>query len=547
MNYKDPKPDIQRIEELVNNVKNGEIRLPNFQRPFVWKKKEVLKLLDSIYNFYPIGSILLWYTSEQLSSERTIADIDLPTDKIIVPTNYVLDGQQRLSTLCGALYWNGNKTDSIWNISFDLDKEEFLHPKDEHRVEFFPLNKLLNTSDFINQCKTFDIHPKSEIFYKRAERLLRSIKDYKIAVVKIGDMTINEVAPIFERINSTGRKLTIVDLMRAATWKGGFDLNNAITSVQKQCEEKNFFNIPDNHILRNISACSGLGINREDIDRLRRKNSEELRIAADKCVQAYSLAIDFLKLNFPLSSYDYLPYGLQLTFLVEFFNVQPYPSSAQKEELKKWFWATAFSRHFGTSNTGQNSRDLANIRKFASSEIYSIPIEHEILLDRFVYDEFKLNIANSKSFVLLIASRNPNNIISGEPIDLFEILSVVNRYDFHHIFPQTLYPEHNLNICLNICLLDRKTNIQISNQRPSNLFADIEYHHRENLEPLLYSNFLNENCLFALKNNDIDSFFLYRREIFRIEIEKLSGRKTSPNTLNAGIEQESTDMESFDE
>ncbi len=35
----DPKPDILRIEELVIKVKQGDIKLPKFQRPFVWKKK----------------------------------------------------------------------------------------------------------------------------------------------------------------------------------------------------------------------------------------------------------------------------------------------------------------------------------------------------------------------------------------------------------------------------------------------------------------------------------------------------------------------------
>ena len=77
MNYRDPKPDIQRIEELVSGVKTGEIKLPKFQRPFVWKRKEVVKLLDSIYKGYPIGSILLWYTSEKLASERTIDDLEI--------------------------------------------------------------------------------------------------------------------------------------------------------------------------------------------------------------------------------------------------------------------------------------------------------------------------------------------------------------------------------------------------------------------------------------------------------------------------------------
>lgn len=537
MNYRDPKPDIQRIEELVTGVKNGDIKLPKFQRPFVWKRKEVLKLLDSIYRGYPIGSILLWYTSEKLASERTIADLEISSERESYPTNYLLDGQQRLSSLCGALYWNGITPDSIWNIAFDLDKEEFLHPKEEIRIEYFPLNKLLNTSDFINQCKSFEAHPKRDKFFKIAERLLRAIKDYKIAVVKIGDMTINEVAPIFERINSTGRKLTIVDLMRAATWKGGFDLNDAINTVRMVCESLEYYDIPDSHILRNISACAGLGINKEDIDKLRLKTSVELETASSKCSEAYSNAINFLKENFPLPTYDFIPYGLQLTFLVEFFNLQLSPLQEQKEELIKWFWITAFSRHFGTSNTGQNSRDLDNMRKFATGQIKTISIDRDILLDRFVFDEFRLNIANSKTFALLLATRNPFSLLSGEQINLKDILKGINRFDFHHLIPIPLFPETNLNVCINICLLNRKDNSQLSNQRPSQYFSAILEKHSENANEILESNFIDKNCVEALLKDNIQEFFNLRKEIFRYDVERLTGKKTIPTSgINLTIE-----------
>ena len=202
MRYNDPKPDIQRIEEIVTGVKSGDIKLPKFQRPFVWKRKEVINLFDSIYNGYPIGSILLWNSTEKLESERTIADLSInDNNNKFFPTNYLLDGQQRISSLCGCLYWDAKDYRSLWNVVFDLEKEEFIYPKNENKAEYFPLNKLINTSDFILQCRKFENHPKNETYFKNAEKLLRSIKDYKIAVVKIGDMTINEVAPIFERIN----------------------------------------------------------------------------------------------------------------------------------------------------------------------------------------------------------------------------------------------------------------------------------------------------------------------------------------------------------
>jgi len=144
MKHRDPSPEILRIEQLVNGVKVGDIKLPKFQRPFVWNKNDILKLLDSVYKGYPIGSILLWLTQQELASERKIADLDINERPDDYPTNYLLDGQQRLSTLCGALYWNGLDKKSPWNIAFDCDKEIFLFPSDEDEEKiFFHLTSLL--------------------------------------------------------------------------------------------------------------------------------------------------------------------------------------------------------------------------------------------------------------------------------------------------------------------------------------------------------------------------------------------------------------------
>ena len=158
----DPKPEVLRIEELVIKVKTGDIKLPKFQRPFVWTKKDILNLLDSIYKSYPIGSILLWLTKEKLASERRIGDFEIEDRREEYPTNYLLDGQQRLSTLCGALFWNGDNPKSIWNIAFDLDKEKFVHPDGIDKSEYFPLNKLINTIDFLNECKRLETHKNKE-------------------------------------------------------------------------------------------------------------------------------------------------------------------------------------------------------------------------------------------------------------------------------------------------------------------------------------------------------------------------------------------------
>ena len=54
------------VDELVTKIERGEIRLPEMQRRYVWKKSRVRDLLDSLYRGYPSGAILLWETDEEV-------------------------------------------------------------------------------------------------------------------------------------------------------------------------------------------------------------------------------------------------------------------------------------------------------------------------------------------------------------------------------------------------------------------------------------------------------------------------------------------------
>lgn len=529
----DPRPDILRIEELVIRVRGGDIKLPKFQRPFVWTRDSVLTLWDSIYNGYPIGSMLLWHTTEKLASEKRIGDLDISVRPDTYPTNYVLDGQQRLSTLCGALYWNGQDKNSIWNISFDLKRERFVFPKDELRFEYFPLNKLLETFDYLNQCKLFEYHPEKELLESRARDLLNSIKDYKLAAVTIGDMKMEEVAPIFERINSTGRKLTIYDLMRAATWSGGFDLNDTVKAVRDSLLDKAFEKVPETHILRNISASAGYGINKLDIDNLRALSSEQLKKAADECIKAYQLAVDFLTNELPIPSYAYLPYALQLTHLVEFFRIQHQPTIDQREKLRRWVWRTSFNRYFRSANTTQNASDLAKMQALAKGEADDFQLDRAINFGDFIADSFSLNKAVSKAFALLLASNRPKSLLDGSVINIFQALAVANRHEYHHIFPQAYLKTSGVSQSVidqpaNICLLNKGNNLTISNQRPSVYFKELTERLGDKLESVLESNFISQEAFEAGLQDNYDGFLKLRSSMLIRAAQKLADDFTDP-------------------
>lgn len=468
---------------------------------------------------------MLWLTKEELASERKIADLDINERPDEYPTNYLLDGQQRLSTLCGALYWNGVDKKSPWNIVFDCDKEIFQHltEEDEERINLFPLNKLIDTGDFINQCKRFEASSNKERYNENALKLLNSIKDYKIAAVRIGDMNLNEVAPIFERINSSGRQLTMVDLMRAATWKGGFDLNDAIETIRKACESKNFENIKDTHILRSISACTGFGIHKEDIDKLRDRTSDELKYAAARSVEGYKLAVDFITSELPLPSISYLPYGLQLTFIVEFFNLCPKPTIHQRQELIIWFWKTSFTQYYGIANTGLITKDLAQFRKFAKGEIDKPTVYKKINFKGFLNDNFILNKASSLTFALLLATNKPKSLLDGTTVDIFRALSMINKLEYHHLFPKAFLntigiSKNEANYHLNISMQNLSNNREISDSKPSEYFLIIQSRLGNKLNQVLESNFINQKAFEFGKTNDYYSFLDERRRLLEEKI-----------------------------
>lgn len=506
MSQRDPKPVVYRLEELARLVKSGDIKLPRFQRPFVWRRPDMLKLLDSIYKGYPIGSLLIWDSSQRLKSERDIAGLKVDDEATIYPTSYLLDGQQRLTTLCGALYWDGKEANSIWGIYFDLDTEEFIYPKSLDSVTIFPLNKLLNTSDFIRQCMKLEHLSKSSLLTERAERLLRTIKDYQLAVVKIGDMSIEEVAPIFERINSTGRKLTIVDLMMAATWSNGFDLADEINAIQQSCLDQQFLNVTEAQILRSVAASANLGINKDDIQKLRKLTPKQLSEATGNCREALVKTVVWLKENIQIYDASYLPYGLFFTYAVEFFRIVKTPTPEQLQELKSWFWYTSTTLQFGGASTGDIARELLNVREYAVSARTQLYSRKEINLTRFLLDRFTLKNASSTAFALMLFSMKPTRTITGKHIELQDFFEKTSRA-FSKFSPKRSQP-YNISL-----IIHPYKNEPID----SRARVDLNLH------------LLDEKCMNAVREDDHESFYIHRSDLISDFVSMMTGCQTIIN------------------
>ncbi|MGW0070276.1 GmrSD restriction endonuclease domain-containing protein [Streptosporangium sandarakinum] len=532
---RDPEPSTPRLVNVARDILAGRTVLPKFQREFVWSRQQILNLLDSIAKNYPIGSILLWESDQELASERTIAGLEVDSLPLGRHVHYLLDGQQRLSTVCGALYWEpDDDPKSPWNIVYDLSENEFKHREDfeEPPVTQFPLRLLVDSATFAFRVMQL---PDEEM-QQRAKQLYNRFTDYQIAVVTLRDMPIEEIGLVFERINTTGTPLTLVEFMRAATWTPDFDLLDSIDEIRDVLRKKNYGGIDPKVILRAIASTAGFGYSRGDAERIRELPKPKLQEIIEKTKEAAKRAVDFLATEIRSPSSKTLPYDAQFTVLVDAFARIDRPTSAQYEALRQWFWRTTLGGRFQNWNLLQMAADHAAVIDFTSGK--SVEINTPISIPQSTIwhqSKFRVENAVSKMVALMLADATPLDIRTGVKLDTGKALSWANDKEWHHFFPKDYLKRHQsvgydgANVPANIIMLSSATNIFISNQPPSGYLKDfIDESGERKILGNLASCLVTGEAFEAAKRNDYPEFLRIRSETLHQRALELAGLGTAP-------------------
>jgi hypothetical protein len=339
----------QFIQGLLTDIQRGEIKIPKFQRKFVWRESQAVELIDSVAHNYPIGSILLWKTATKLEAERNIGDFKLPNTADLTPTNYVLDGQQRLTVIyscLGAPVGSGG-----FAAGYDLLGQKFLELPSVHQLHIFPLRLLYVTSSLLDFRTALKSHPRGEELQGRLDLLIQVFTNYKIPVVTLKDLTVEEVCPIFERINSSGTRLSTYDLMVAATWSTTFDLNDESEKIAAALTPKGFGDIDGNTVIKCLSAVHRTSINKEDVLGLRHLKPDEIDQLVSNTREALLKVVDMLTTEFGIYSWDFLPYEALVVILAKIFHNK---KSLSIEEVKRVKSGFGYLR--SVSGTGEHLR-----------------------------------------------------------------------------------------------------------------------------------------------------------------------------------------------
>lgn len=214
-----------QIRQLLDELKNLEIVIPEFQREYKWDTEQSKQLMVSLFNSYPTGSVLLWETSNPPEiKNNAIEQNKLGLWKVL------LDGQQRLTTLflliIGEIppyYKEADITHDPRHLYFNLKTGEFLYYM-KNKMENDPFwkkvidcfNQDFDAFTFIESINIEDTEEKlrlGSIVNTNLNKLRGIIKiDYPVQSVP-SDAKIDESIDIFDRVNSKGTKLTDAELV----------------------------------------------------------------------------------------------------------------------------------------------------------------------------------------------------------------------------------------------------------------------------------------------------------------------------------------------
>jgi hypothetical protein len=466
-------PTNPRLSSLLTDVARGNIKIPVFQREYVWTDEQIMSLLDSIYRGYPVGSLLLWSTKEKLNHERDVGGFELPNTPEDYPVNYVLDGQQRLTTLYGVFNSDSKTKDAELATRFDVSFVprtcEFIHsstaPEDS-----INLRTILDTTKLLPELSRFPDNEKNVI-----AELTERFKDYEFPVVTIKDRSNQEVCRVFQRINSSGTSLSTLELLAAWTWSEQFDLRNEIEQLLDSLADKGYEQIEEALLMRCLASIT---LNRIDSDELVDVPPDQLIEGMSKLKQAMYSCIDFLEKQLHIKNFVFIPFPIMLVPLVSFYSKNLKPSAAQLAGLKKWFWHCAFSQRYKAGTNSYVMIDIERMHALASGDPAFDTLDTNVDTGLFK-KTWRINSTAAKAAICLLAQCQPKSFLTGANIDLGEALASYNSREFHHIYPKSYLnslgiPFHESNVIANICLLNAVDNRQISDANPLEYFQRID-------------------------------------------------------------------------
>ena len=488
----------RKVGNLLDDVMNGRIGLPDLQRPFVWADSKVRNLFDSMMKGFPIGYVMLWASPTDYTNTKSIGVGDKQFKR---PDDLVIDGQQRLTSLLAAIsgmeVLDKNFKPRRIKISFDPLEKDFQvwtqayerSPKYIADIsEVFKAHDNLQISKFrrsvinqMNEGRTKNDQPEltDEEQYQIEDNInaLLNLRNYTIPTLRILSKADEEdVAEIFRRVNSGGQNLNENNFIE--TLLAVYD-NAMHDKIKKFCADsrvpaKNtsynqIIDVDPSHIIR-VAIAYGFHRARmrygykllrgDDLDagttsvETREKNMQIFGDALDRVInlndwhafinlfsEAGYLGKDLVRSNYVVV----FSYVFYLMGKYE-YNVSPL---VLRHAIVRWIFMSTITSFYSSSPESTVERQLADLRNIHNAEEFIAYLDDAVKLkmnDTYFSVELEKELISSSASSPLwfgyIASINvlgTTMLFSNTPQSKYWVLGSdgdKKSIDKHHIFPK---------------------------------------------------------------------------------------------------------------
>jgi len=465
----------KKYEALFVEIDTGQIKLPMFQREFVWDKEQSAKLIDSILRGFPIGTFIFWRTREELRSYKEVGNHKLPATPKGDFVQYILDGQQRITSLYAIrkgirITKDGQELD-YKDIFIDLN---YAPEKDEQVVvtEKQKSKQYVSVHDILSKplgtfYKTLG-HEQAESIETYKNRLT----SYDFSCITIKDYPIEVACEVFSRINTGGKVLTVFEIMVAKTYDEGkrFDLAEKYEVLrdgsddEKEClTAAKFETISESTIMQCVAAITLRAVRSRDILKIRR---ETFIASWESMKMALFMAIDFIRSELRVPVSQLLPYPAIVVPLTYFFHTtgNKKPSNEQVRLLEQLFYWAGLTARYSSGSESKLSEDFNKMDAIVAGKMPAYQ-STELTIDPKVIEETGFSTGNAycKAILCLLAYQQPKSFDTNGIVILDNShLKIATSRNYHHFFP-TAYlagasPNKRPNLIANITLIDGYSN-----------------------------------------------------------------------------------------
>ena len=519
------------LSQLLIEVKNGKMQLPEFQRSWTWDNDRIVGIIASLSQGYPMGAIMrLQYGNPDIKFKyRTIEGVEGIT---AVPEFLVLDGQQRLTSIYQAIFSdkpvntttdkgkeirrfyylsmrkclddNEDRYDAVVSVpedrkikeNFDRDiRMDLSSQLKEYEQKMFPVNIVFDSIALRKWNFGYMMYYQGnaealEMLDRFQSEVTDTISLYKLPVITLNKMTPREaVCKVFENVNTGGVPLTVFELVTAMFATHDFDLrhdwlackekirgiNDTLrTDLLDGIDETTFLTavtLYTSYINKLAGKTGSISCKKKDVLAL---EYDDYVVNRDKVILGFQLAREFLlKYQCVFRKRD-LPYTTQLiplTVICAIIGKSECNNANTIKRLTKWYWCGILGEMYGGANETRYANDVEDM----VDEIGGKANPQRTVNSAFFSSTRLLTLqtrgsAAYKGIMALLYKEKCRDFMSNITIDI--VNSMLQSPDIHHIFPEAYCEKNGIkkskyNSIVNKTPILPETNRSIGGNAPS--------------------------------------------------------------------------------